>query len=139
MKRIGRGLYEEEKICLASFVWISCTLHIVRNCVLDFPRWPIFSSNVSLLLSVSNFYFCRFCFSVWLKSKKKYFLILFFGFSVLLYEYTTFGLSNMIQNGFQTIWIPSIFYFVFYSFLSFAGMVTGYYITKVKILSSKKK
>lgn len=77
--------------------------------------------------------------SMWLKSKKKYFLILFFGFSVLLYEYTTFGLSNMIQNGFQTIWTPSIFYFVFYSFLSFAGMVTSYYITKVKMLSSKKK
>lgn len=92
-----------------------------------FYLFPIFIFVVSVLESV------------WLKSKKKYFLILFFGFSVLLYEYTTFGLSNMIQNGFQTIWIPSIFYFVFYSFLSFAGMVTGYYITKVKILSSKKK
>lgn len=126
-------------------VWLPLYGYLVLYLLLEIAFWIFRDGPFSVAMLVYFYLFPISIFvvsvleSVWLKSKKKYFLILFFGFSVLLYEYTTFGLSNMIQNGFQTIWIPSIFYFVFYSFLSFAGMVTGYYITKVKILSSKKK
>ena len=126
-------------------VWLPLHGYLVLYILLEIAFWIFWDGAFSVAMLVYFYLFPISIFavsvleSVWLKSKKKYFLILFFGFSVLLYEYTTFGLSNMIQNGFQTIWIPSIFYFVFYSFLSFAGMVTGYYITKVKMLSSKKK
>lgn len=57
------------------------------------------------------------------KNKYKYFLILFFGLAIMLFEYTTYSLGNMLS--FDKINMPDISLFLEYGVISLIGILLG--------------
>lgn len=73
--------------------------------------FPISSFIMSLIYSLKT------------KSNKKYFLVLFFGISIMLFEYTTYKLDNMLNS--NNIRFPEITTFLVYGVISLIGILLG--------------
>ena len=58
-----------------------------------------------------------------IKSNKKYYLIFLFGLSIMLFEYSTYSLGNMLT--FKKINMPNIYQFLIYGGISFLGLLLG--------------
>lgn len=76
-----------------------------------FILFPVCSFIISLIYSLKT------------KSNKKYYLVVFFGISIMLFEYTTYKLGNMLSG--NKISYPDITVFLIYGMISLFGVLLG--------------
>lgn len=88
-----------------------------NECGLGFGIFAYYIVFPLIILTTSIIY------SIKIKDNKKYLLTLFFGFTVMLFEYTTYSLSNMLY--FKKVNMPNISTFILYSIISLIGIMIG--------------
>lgn len=108
--------------------FLSIFLYLVVLAILEIVFWTnpnecglgfgIISYYILIPLSI---FAISISYGISVKSKKKYFLILFLGISVMIFQYSTYSLANMLA--FQKINMPSITTFLEYGVISLIGIV----------------